>query len=271
MLLQPGGEALVQLGPHRLRQRVVGRVPDEQVTEAEAILARQAAPCPGRISCLRTSAARRGVTWVSSGPSAWTAPRWKISPSIAPRSSTLRSAGSSWSRRAASSARNVGGTTTSPSVSWAIASISLDEERVATRRPSDPLAELLRDALAGSSSLDVFVAQGLEPERDRPGRAALDRAPAGPCRAAGSLRRRTGARRARSGRGTSPRPIGCRRRRPRAAALPPPAPASCGRPRRSPPRRSPLRVSPSRERIEAAAASSAGTTSSCFSTSTTGQ
>src|SRR5438477_5155890 len=38
----------------------------------------------GLISSLRTSAARRGVTWVSSGASACTAPRWKISPSIAP-------------------------------------------------------------------------------------------------------------------------------------------------------------------------------------------
>ena len=56
---------------------------------------RRAAAVSGLISSLRTSAARRGVTWVSSGASAWTAPRWKISPSIAPRSSTLRSAGSS--------------------------------------------------------------------------------------------------------------------------------------------------------------------------------
>ena len=85
------------------------------------------------------------------------------------------------------------------------------------------------------------------------------------------MRPRTGARRARPGRGTSPRPTGCRRRRPRAAAPPRPAPASCGTPRRSPPPTSPPPSRPSSERIATAAASSAGRTSSCFSTSTTGQ
>ena len=45
--LEPGGEALVQLGPGRLRQRVVGGVADQQVAEAEAVLARRAAPGPG--------------------------------------------------------------------------------------------------------------------------------------------------------------------------------------------------------------------------------
>ena len=56
---------------------------------------RRAAAVSGLISSLRTSAASRGVTWVSSGASACTAPRWKTSPSTAPRSSTLRSAVSS--------------------------------------------------------------------------------------------------------------------------------------------------------------------------------
>src|SRR5215471_10732418 len=77
----------------------------------------------GRTSWWRTSAASRVVTWVSSGASAWTEPRWKISPSTEPRSSTLRSASSSWSRRAVSSAFSVGGTSTS-SLPAAIASIS---------------------------------------------------------------------------------------------------------------------------------------------------
>ena len=39
VLLQPGGEALVELRPHRLRQRIVGRVTDQQVAEAEGVLA----------------------------------------------------------------------------------------------------------------------------------------------------------------------------------------------------------------------------------------
>ena len=38
-LLQPAGEALVQLRPGRLRERVVGGVTDQQVAEAEAVLA----------------------------------------------------------------------------------------------------------------------------------------------------------------------------------------------------------------------------------------
>ena len=64
------------------------------------------------------------VTCGSSGASACTAPRWKISPSTAPRSSTRALGSSSWSSRAASSALSVGGTSTSPS-SAAIASISV--------------------------------------------------------------------------------------------------------------------------------------------------
>jgi hypothetical protein len=38
-LLQPAGEALVQLGTERLRERVVSGITDQQVAEAEAILA----------------------------------------------------------------------------------------------------------------------------------------------------------------------------------------------------------------------------------------
>ncbi len=77
-----------------------------------------------RISSCRTSAARRGSTSGSSGASAWTAPRWKISPSTAPRSSTERSCGSSWSRRAVRSALSVGGTSsTSPSPASATISV----------------------------------------------------------------------------------------------------------------------------------------------------
>ena len=44
MLLEPGGEALVQVGAGRLGERVVGRVADQQVAEAEAVLARDLRP-----------------------------------------------------------------------------------------------------------------------------------------------------------------------------------------------------------------------------------
>ena len=130
-LLEPVGEALVQLGARRLRQRVVGGVADQQVAEAEGVLARELRRS-GRTSSLRTSAVSRGADLRLVGASAWTAPRWKTSPSTAPRSSTRRSAGSSWSRRAASSAWIVGGT-----VDVAVARLLdqrdhlLDEQRVA--------------------------------------------------------------------------------------------------------------------------------------------
>ena len=39
--VDPGGEALVEIRPGRLRQRVVGRVPDQQMAEAERVLARE--------------------------------------------------------------------------------------------------------------------------------------------------------------------------------------------------------------------------------------
>src|SRR6266540_1769232 len=79
----------------------------------------------GRISSLRTSAVNWLVRRGSSGVSAWTTAWWNTSPSTAPRSSTDRSGGSSWSRRAAISAWSVGGTSTSPpSDACTIAAIS---------------------------------------------------------------------------------------------------------------------------------------------------
>ena len=44
VLFQPGGEALVQLGAGRLRERVVGGVADQQVAEAEPVLAGELRP-----------------------------------------------------------------------------------------------------------------------------------------------------------------------------------------------------------------------------------
>jgi len=38
MRLEPVGEALVELGPRGLRQGLVGRVADEEVTEAEPLV-----------------------------------------------------------------------------------------------------------------------------------------------------------------------------------------------------------------------------------------
>src|SRR5581483_9420299 len=43
-VLEPGGEALVQVGAHLLRQRVVRRLADEDVAEAEGVLAGEGGP-----------------------------------------------------------------------------------------------------------------------------------------------------------------------------------------------------------------------------------
>ena len=94
LALEPVGEAAVQIRAHGLRQSVVGGVADEQVAEAEAVLAGELRPV-GADQLVPDERGESGSTSVSSGASACTAPRWKISPSTAPRSSTERSCGSS--------------------------------------------------------------------------------------------------------------------------------------------------------------------------------
>ena len=139
----------------------------------------------GRISSLRTSAARRGVTCVSSGASACTAPRWKISPSTAPRSSTLRSAGSSWSRRAAEQRLQRG---RDDHLAVRLAGHRqhlLDEERVAARGARDLARAARRRSARGMSSSTSSSPSGSS--RSVTGQAGGARAaPAAPCRAAGS-------------------------------------------------------------------------------------
>ena len=114
VLFEPGGEALVQVGAGRLRQRVVGGVADQQVAEAERVLAGQVGPvgpdqplADERGQPRRQLRSRR-VRAPARRPGGRSRPR--------PRPARARSArpGSSWSRRAASSACSVGGTATSP-------------------------------------------------------------------------------------------------------------------------------------------------------------
>ena len=126
----------------------------------------------GRISSCRTSAASRGSTSGSSGASACTAPRWKSSPSTAPRSSTARSCGSSWSSRAARSARSVGGTSTSPS-SVASASISVMKSGLPPALSAIRRAQILGQRLS-DQRVRLVRRERLEPQRHRPGRAALE-------------------------------------------------------------------------------------------------
>ena len=135
----------------------------------------------GRISSRRTSAARRGVTWVSSGPSACTAPRWKTSPSTAPRSSTRRSAASSWSRRAASSAfkrrRHLDLVSRLAGHRQHLA----DEQRVAAGRSGDPRAQLLRHRRPDQAGR-ILAARAARAAPSPARRGGCRAAPGGPCR-----------------------------------------------------------------------------------------
>ena len=56
VLLEPVGEALVQLCPLRFRQGLVGGVAHEEMAEAERVVAGERAAGPGGSSSLRTSA-----------------------------------------------------------------------------------------------------------------------------------------------------------------------------------------------------------------------
>ena len=109
---------------------------------------------------------------------------------------------SSWSRRAASSAWSVGGTSTSPSPDCTIAAIS------STNSGLPPAAARIRSRTSSSSSWPSILASisaaasstpsGCRPERRRPSRCGGRAAPVAPCRAAGSERPSTGTPRARA-------------------------------------------------------------------------
>ena len=196
MLFEPVGEALVQLGAGRLRQRVVGGVADQQVAEAERVVARELRRVgPDELLAdERQPAAAAPAARLGRAPA--TAPRWKTWPSTAPRSSTRarpgragRAAppaapGSSAARRprrrptrarAPASPRRRAGCPRPP--------------RGSARAARDDAAELVeqlarsrrrRAARAGPSSRSACR---------RPSRAAVEQLRAAPCRAAGSARR----------------------------------------------------------------------------------
>ena len=80
MLLEPVGEALVQLGAGRLRERVVGGVADQQVTEAERVLAGQLRLVgPDQLLAHERGEPRRDLR-LARGRAPATAPRWKTCP-----------------------------------------------------------------------------------------------------------------------------------------------------------------------------------------------
>ena len=135
----------MELRTSRLRQRLVGGVPNEKMAEPVAVLSGELRLLR-RTRSFRTSAVRI-VERASPRPRAATAPRWKTSPSTDPRSSTRRSDGSSWSSRAASSAWIEAGTATSaPFDCKARASIS------STKSGFPPAARRIRDCSVASSA-----------------------------------------------------------------------------------------------------------------------
>ena len=248
---------------------VVGGVADQQMPEAEAVLARRAAH--GRGAPAHGGRARPGarVTFGSSGVERRApAPRWKTSPSTAPRSSTRRSDVSSWSSRAASSAWSVRRhLDVTVAVCRAIASISCDEERVAAGRAQRSARRSSSGDAPADEQLDLALGERLEPQRDRPRRTAGRAA-----RGVRSQTRRIGAVR----RGSAdvldeieerrPRPSARRRRRRRAA---PAASSSFRKAQAISSRRSSRPSSPSSER-EARSRTPpdrTATSSSCLSTS----
>ena len=120
------------------------------MAEAEGVVAGQLRACrAGRAPCARARRAAPSTCAVVGRERLRPRRGGRRWPSTEPRSSTSRSAGSSWSSRAASSAWIVGGTATSPPPdSRHERDHLLDEERVALGRLEDPLAQLVVDAVA---------------------------------------------------------------------------------------------------------------------------
>ena len=227
MLVEPVGEARVQVGADRLGERVVRCVADQQVAKAVAVVARdlgrfgadELAPHerrePGRDLRLLGSE-RLHAAAVEDLPldgAALEHPALGLVKLVEP------SCEQSLQRR-----RHIDG-----SVFGRHREHLGDEERVAARGVRDPLAQVARDDIADQRIRLLRWQEaptGASPARS----AAAPRAPVVPCTRAEAARPPKAAPSTRPGRGTSRRPTGCRRR-PRPAA---PAPrAACGTPRRS--------------------------------------
>ena len=142
-----------------------------------------------------------------------------------------------------------------------------NEERVAGGGGRDPRTQLLRHVCPDQIGR-VGAVERLEPGRDRPGGAAVEQLRPGHTEQQQRGTAREQSARARSGRGRSARPTGCRRTTTTSGAC------SSSSLRNAQPISSadvPPSLSPSSERSAAAAAGSVGNTSSCLITSTTGQ
>ena len=150
LVLEPVGEAAVQVCANGLRESVVGGVADEQVAEAEAVLAGklgtfgadQLVPDECREPWQHLRLVRRERLHGAAVED--------LALDGAALEHARAPAASSWSSRAARSARSVGGTSTSPS-SVASASISVMKSGLPARPVGDPPAQILRQRVVRSA------------------------------------------------------------------------------------------------------------------------
>ena len=178
MLVEPVGEAVVEIGPHRLGERVVGGVPDQQVAEAVAVVARElgavgadelaADECcqPGRHLRLLGSERLDGAAVEDLALDRAALEHAALGPS-------------SWSSRAASSAFSVGGTSTSRILGRHREHLG-DEERIAAGGAGDPLAQLAGHGVA-DQRVGLLRAEAVRVAAHRASPGAAPPAPAGPC------------------------------------------------------------------------------------------
>ena len=263
--LEPVREPLVQLGAPRLRDRLVRRVADQQVPEAEGVLARErrarrggSAPC-ARAPSGPTARARARPRVRARGPAptknVLTDHGRRLEHDALLRREAVEPRGQQRLDRRRDRDGRKSSTATPPAVLADEASVVdqhrerlLDEQRVALGRSGDALDELVGELRPTPRRFAISVAGLFVGERlERHGRRV--QLAAAPRRAVASSR--SGARHAHqqdrraarpvrdvldAGRGTWARPSGCRRTRAPAVARGRAPRRSGGSPRRSPPR-----------------------------------
>ena len=170
-LFQPDCEALVEFGAGRLRQRLVGCVADQEVAEAEPVLARELRPVlPDQLL-----ANERGQAWGHLGLFGCECLHGAAVEDLAlDRASFEHVALCRLELIQACSQQRLQRRRDDHIALHRAGHHQhlLDEERIAAGRMCDLCAQFPRNAL-GNQLLDVFLAQGLEPKRDRPPGAAV--------------------------------------------------------------------------------------------------
>ncbi len=268
VLLQPGCEALVELGARRFRERLVGGVTDQEVAEAEAVLACELRPVrPDQLLADERGEVRRHLGLVGCERLDGAAME-----DLALDRTPLEDAafGGLELIEARREQRLQRGRNDHLAVRLAgHRQHLLDEERVAARGASDLLAQLAGDPLR-DELLDVVVAEGSSRSvTGQAGRRSLSSGRAMQSSRIDAPEERSATCSIRSRNVSSPHWMSSNTTTSGRSA------AACSSVLRKAQAISSAEVaaslSPSSERIAAAAASSGGSTSSCFSTSTTGQ